>query len=322
MNRASERSVGSGVRAPAVTAPGRLRLSATAAMLLGLTAVLFLGASCAPKPKTPGPAIITVAPLVMPTRDAFSTPTPWPAQILPVTGTTTPLLAQAPRLTASPTTARTALPPATARPAQTSTPSATPRPVQTVSPPATPRPDQTAVPTVNLLPTPTAASPAAPTLAVTTVPPATPLPEPTTDGPPPATPDAPSTPSPDAPCGEPSLALGALQFRVRSLAPARDGSIVVPAKIPDVAYWVQGTGFHYLFALSPTEANLRLQEMIRISDQAVITWADCRTDAFQVQAVEASVPPHAELLRRSTDGLTVFVQAGVAGQGVLLRAGR
>jgi hypothetical protein len=163
-------------------------------------------------------------------------------------------------------------------------------------------------------------------LTATAAPAATPLPGQTiasTATPTPQATPVPWTPVPTPlpPCGDPTLALGSVRFRVQPLARAADGSIAVPPDTSGIAYLVQNTETHSVFALSPTAHNLRLQDSVRVSDQAVITWGDCSTDAYEIQAVETSVPALASLLNQSTGGLTAFVEAGAPGQGVLVKAG-
>jgi hypothetical protein len=131
----------------------------------------------------------------------------------------------------------------------------------------------------------------------------------------------PGVPTPVPPCGDPTLVLGSVRFRVQPLARAADGSIAVPPDMPGIAYLVQNTDTHYVFALSPTALNLRLQDSVRVRDQAVITWGDCSTEAYEIQAVETNVPALASLLSQTTGGLTAFVQGSAQGQGLLVRAG-
>ena len=123
-------------------------------------------------------------------------------------------------------------------------------------------------------------------------------------------------------CGEPKLALGATKFRVQPVARGADGSVVLPQDSLGVAYWVEGTGVNYVFVLSAAGPHRLLKDQVKAGDAAVITWADCGSDEYQVQSVEAGLPDQAALYDQSTGGITVFVQDSPAGQGLTIKGGR
>jgi len=127
-------------------------------------------------------------------------------------------------------------------------------------------------------------------------------------------------PVPTPACVEPVLTLGAAKFRIRSIARAADASVSVPRDTPDVAYWVEGTNINYVFALSPSADSLALKDTLKVGEEAVITWADCMADAYQVEAIESGPLDLAALTDQATGGLTVFVQAGSADTGLVVHA--
>src|SRR5262245_54414902 len=67
-------------------------------------------------------------------------------------------------------------------------------------------------------------------------------------------------PTPVPACVQPTLTLGTTKFVIKTIARAADGSVAVPADLPDAAYWVDGTNVNYVFALSPASANLSLKD--------------------------------------------------------------
>src|SRR5436305_14677242 len=89
-------------------------------------------------------------------------------------------------------------------------------------------------------------------------------------------------PPPTPPCGQPSLTLGAAKFRIETLARAADGSLAVPPDKPGLAYWIEGTNAHYVFALSPTADNLALNGSLKRGDAVRIAWGHCRSEDFAV----------------------------------------
>jgi hypothetical protein len=124
------------------------------------------------------------------------------------------------------------------------------------------------------------------------------------------------------PCGQPVLTLGAAKFRVETLARAADGSLAVPPDKPGVAYWVEGTNAHYVFALSPTAGNLALNGSLERGDAAKIAWGDCSTEDFVVTAIASGKPDLAKLFDQSAGGLSVAILPAAAEQSLLITAGR
>jgi len=131
---------------------------------------------------------------------------------------------------------------------------------------------------------------------------------------------APPVPTPQ--CVQPTLTLGAAVFTIESLAHAADGSVVLPADEPGVAYWIEGTSVNYVFALSTAPDNLALRSALKAGDEATIVWADCGTDEYVVKSLETGVTDMATLTDQSAGGVTVFVQSGPGGEGFTIKGGR
>jgi hypothetical protein len=146
----------------------------------------------------------------------------------------------------------------------------------------------------------------------------TPTPAPTATPRPTLTP----TPVPTPRCVEPSLLLGDTRLVIEALSPTLDGSLPVPPDTPGTAFWVTGSNIHYLFALSPRAENLALLEGLRAEDPAVITWADCMTDTYQVDTVFAGEPDPAALMAQTTGGLSVYALDPIGGSGFVVEAVR
>lgn len=136
-----------------------------------------------------------------------------------------------------------------------------------------------------------------------------------------ATESLPAIPTPTSGCGQPTLKLGAAQFRIQSIFRAADGSLVVPLDTPEVAYWLEGTNTNHVFGLSPTVDNLALPTTLQPGDEAVLIWADCRSEAYVVTAVETSQANDSSLFDQATAGMTVFVQTDPGGAGLIIRGG-
>ncbi|MHB1317143.1 MAG: hypothetical protein ACYCYF_00835 [Anaerolineae bacterium] len=147
---------------------------------------------------------------------------------------------------------------------------------------------------------------------------ATPTPMPTATPRPTLTP----TPVPTPRCVEPSLLLGDTRMVIDTLAPAIDGSLPVPPDTAGTAFWVAGTNVLYLFALSPSPGNLSLLTGLRAGDPAVITWADCMTDTYEVATVSAGEPDAASLMDQSGGGLSIYAVDSARASGMVVEAVR
>jgi len=127
---------------------------------------------------------------------------------------------------------------------------------------------------------------------------------------------------PTPPCVSPVLTLGTATFQIQSIKPASDGSITIPSGSTDIAYWIEGTTSHYVFALSPTLNHPALQDTLKAGDPAIIKWGDCSLDEYVVDSVESGQPDMTTLLDQSTPGITIFIQATSGFESFMIRGVR
>ncbi len=122
---------------------------------------------------------------------------------------------------------------------------------------------------------------------------------------------------PPPPCGAAMIQLGADSFRMQNLASAAQ----IPSGKPGVAYWIQGSTAHYVFALSSTGDNKSLADRLTLGDRIKIAWGDCTSEEFIMTSIDKSAPASASLLDQSAPGMTVYVpgSSSYSGWSILAR---
>jgi hypothetical protein len=116
------------------------------------------------------------------------------------------------------------------------------------------------------------------------------------------------TPAPTPQCVEPTLALGKQKYRIESISRDPNTFPEIFNRKNDVAYWVEDTITHYVFALSPTKDNFALKDVLKAGDPVIIRWADCSDDAYVIQSVDIAQPNDLTIFDQSTGGITVYVR--------------
>jgi hypothetical protein len=120
-------------------------------------------------------------------------------------------------------------------------------------------------------------------------------------------------------CGSSVLKIGESTYQIKTIKPKEDGSLKIPSNKPDIAYWIEGTNKNYVFALSPTENNLALQNSLQGQEEATITWDNCNSTTYKLSAPQAGIPDNNTLLDQSVSGLTLFVQLNSSSAGFLIK---
>jgi hypothetical protein len=123
---------------------------------------------------------------------------------------------------------------------------------------------------------------------------------------------------PTADCGSPILLLGTATFEIKTVAPALDGSLSVPADTSDIAYWVEGTDTNYVFVLSLTPQNLALMQTVTVGSTAKATWADCSSTTYSLSAPQQSSLDGSASSDQSSAGITIFFETDPSGAGVMV----
>ncbi len=122
-----------------------------------------------------------------------------------------------------------------------------------------------------------------------------------------------------SPCKEPTLVFGASRFSIKIITSAEDGSFSVPADTADVAYWIKGNGSSFVFALSPTAANLALEKTFKAGDLVSIFDSDCIATSFTLGDPEAGLSRPPDLQAQPATGFVLFIQNPPAGEGFAVR---
>ncbi len=122
------------------------------------------------------------------------------------------------------------------------------------------------------------------------------------------------------PCQEPSLTLGTNRFRIATLQRLPDGSLPLSAAQPQVAYWVEGTSPHYVFALAATPENLILLLSAQSGETLTLQWADCSQETFVVRSLQPGLADLSPFLGQPTSGVTLAINDN-AGTWVVLDSG-
>jgi len=126
-----------------------------------------------------------------------------------------------------------------------------------------------------------------------------------------------ATPGPD--CGGPLLTLGATSLPIESIDLAPDGSVNVPADTPGVAYWFEGIGSNYIFALSPTLDNLTLVNALQSGKEAIVTRENCNSAKYILSAPEPGEPGMEIIQDQSTSKLIVYIPDSSLAPGLMVQ---
>jgi hypothetical protein len=122
-----------------------------------------------------------------------------------------------------------------------------------------------------------------------------------------------SSGSKDLGCGPSTLKIGDHSYQIDRIRLKQDGSMNIPPKKADTAFWVVGTTTNQVFALSPTETNLALSSTIKQGDTISVAWATCNVTTYTVSSVGESVPANTALVDQSTSQVTIFVRGTASG---------
>ena len=112
------------------------------------------------------------------------------------------------------------------------------------------------------------------------------------------------------PCGESVLQIADHAYQIKEIKTKADAPINVPTNSPESAYWVNETSVNYVFALSPTENNVALQNSLQEGDTATVTWENCNTATYKLSAPQTVVPDDSVLLDQNKTGITIFIPDG------------
>jgi hypothetical protein len=108
-------------------------------------------------------------------------------------------------------------------------------------------------------------------------------------------------------CAGASLQVGSDTWQVESAWRASDGSINVPSDTPGMAYWVQGPKNNYIFALSPTQANLDLFSSLQDGELARLTTQDCDSVTYRLSLPYPGEPGSEVLANQPASGIIVYI---------------
>lgn len=130
--------------------------------------------------------------------------------------------------------------------------------------------------------------------------------------------------SPTQDCAPPRLTLGEASYRIETLKPGADGAWNVPPDTPGIAYWLEGSGTNYVFALSPTPDNLAALAEMKAGGQASVTWANCNATTYDLSApmqAPQDMTAFIAQLDPAAPGLTVIIPLLPPNPGLLLQGG-
>jgi hypothetical protein len=108
-------------------------------------------------------------------------------------------------------------------------------------------------------------------------------------------------------CDGASLQIGSDTWQVESAWRASDGSINVPGDTSGTAYWVQDPQNIYIFALSPTQANLDLFSSLQDGEMALLTTRDCDSVTFRLSAPQPGEPGSEVLVNQPPSGIIIYI---------------
>lgn len=127
---------------------------------------------------------------------------------------------------------------------------------------------------------------------------------------------------PPPPCGQSSLLIGTTKFLIQNLTPKSNSDLGIPSGKPKVAFWLQGTTGHYVFALSPTSDNTTLMQGLFKGEPIKISWGDCSSDEFALASSSNTISQPSEIMTQSEPGITVIVPQEAGSQGWILKGQR
>jgi hypothetical protein len=128
-------------------------------------------------------------------------------------------------------------------------------------------------------------------------------------------------PTPIPRCLVTTLEIGDERVVVHFLEREADGSFQVPQGMPDVAFWLEGSTPHYIFALSPAPKNRALVDQVQPGQPAVIQWGDCSREEYVLRSVESVAPELDALFVQASSGFTLYLSQDSDRQGFTLSAG-
>jgi len=108
-------------------------------------------------------------------------------------------------------------------------------------------------------------------------------------------------------CAGASLQVGSDTWQVESAWRASDGSINVPSDTPGIAYWVLGPQNIYIFALSPTQANLDLFSSLQDGELALLTTQDCDSVTYRLSLSQPGEPGSQVMANQPASGIIIYV---------------
>ena len=129
------------------------------------------------------------------------------------------------------------------------------------------------------------------------------------------TPPIPTIFAPTPDCGSSTLLLGTSTFQIQNLTPSADGSFNVPSDTSGIAYWVEGTNTKSVFIVSPTPENATIMSTISVGSGAKLTWTNCNSSTYNLNAPQASSLDIPVLSDQSVEGITIFFQTAETGAG-------
>ena len=128
-------------------------------------------------------------------------------------------------------------------------------------------------------------------------------------------------PIPTPQCIQPLLKIGSVQFPIKSIARAADGSLPILNK-SDVAWWVEGTTVNYVFEVNPTSAGAAALASIQIDDNLTIAWADCTTDEYVANTIATEAPVDSSMFDQTHGGISIFIPGSATTAHLLIRGVR
>jgi hypothetical protein len=120
-------------------------------------------------------------------------------------------------------------------------------------------------------------------------------------------------------CGESTLTVGEVQYKIEALARQPDGSLQVPTGAPGTAYWISGSSPYHVFALEATLENLALQASIT-GDEVAIAWSDCENEVYTIRGIENSPQGINTVFDTAVAGITLLVPIDPGSAGLVIHA--
>lgn len=118
--------------------------------------------------------------------------------------------------------------------------------------------------------------------------------------------------APTPPCVTPSLSLNPARYTLLSEPKTAEGALPAAATGADNAAWVAGTNAPYVLVLPDSAQTRFLKVRLTPGTPAVITWADCGREDYQVTSVEPRPADTASLLAQTGPGIVLVAPDFVA----------